>query len=274
MMQQPTVAFIGAGHLAKALITGLIINGYDSDKIWASNQHQEKIDNFAKHFDIHVTTENQEAILAADIIVLAVRPPQVRSVCREINRFLDVSRQVAVSVAAGITINSLTKWLGEEQSIIRAMPNIAASVGACATALYASENVVEEHKDVVEGLFRLCGTTTWLMRESDMNIVVGLSGSGLAFYFLLMEAMQEVAVKMGLDEKTTNLLVVQTALGAAKLAMESDQQPAQLRAAVASPGGTTEQALNILEQADFRNSMCRALTAAKQRSEAIGDNHS
>ncbi|MCK5925804.1 MAG: pyrroline-5-carboxylate reductase, partial [Methylococcales bacterium] len=171
-----------------------------------------------------------------------------------------------VSIAAGINQKSLSQWLGQSTAIVRCMPNTPALVLTGATALHANIKVNNTQKDLAENILRAVGITLWVDDEIELDAVTAVSGSGPAYYFLLMEAMEQSAIELGLSQKTARLLIQQTALGAAKIALELDESPEQLRHQVTSPGGTTQAALEIFEQGDFKPLVSKALRAAKERS--------
>jgi pyrroline-5-carboxylate reductase len=173
---------------------------------------------------------------------------------------------LVVSIAAGISQQSLSQWLGNNIAIVRCMPNTPALVLTGATALHANAQVTAEQHDLAENIMRSVGIALWVNDESELDVVTAVSGSGPAYYFLLMEAMEKAAIEMGMNEVTARLLVQQTALGAAKIALESSESPEQLRKRVTSPGGTTQQALETFEEGGFTPLVSKALHAARDRS--------
>ena len=175
-------------------------------------------------------------------------------------------KSLVVSIAAGINQNSLSRWLGADTAIVRCMPNTPALVLTGATALHANDTVTAEQSDLAENILRSVGIALWVEDEAELDAVTAVSGSGPAYYFLLMEAMEKAALELGLSQETARLLVQQTALGAAKIALESSESPEQLRKRVTSPGGTTQQALETFEQGGFTELVSKALHAARDRS--------
>ena len=171
-----------------------------------------------------------------------------------------------VSIAAGIGQQSLSQWLGDETAIVRCMPNTPALVLTSATALHANKNVTTEQHDLAENIMRSVGIALWVDEEAQLDAVTAVSGSGPAYYFLLMEAMEKAAIALGLDQVTASLLVQQTALGAAKIALESSESPEQLRKRVTSPGGTTQRAIDVFDEGGFTALVSKALHAARDRS--------
>jgi pyrroline-5-carboxylate reductase len=186
--------------------------------------------------------------------------------CREIHDVIAEKRPLVISIAAGIPCSVLTKLLGENIPIVRTMPNTPASINCGATGLFATKLVTEEQKNLSEALLRAVGLIAWVSEESHLDIVTALSGSGPAYYFLLMEAMEKAATQLGLPQHTARILTLQTAFGAAKMALESDEDAATLRRRVTSPGGTTEQAIKTFEQGHFMDVVASAISAANTRS--------
>lgn len=264
-MENHTIAFIGAGNMAYSLISGLIKDSFDPRNIWASDPDPARGAELTKEFGIHVTEDNISAARAADTLVLAVKPQILRPIAVDLAPICQENPKLVLSVAAGIRSGTLTQWLGETTPIVRAMPNTPALVQSGATALFATAAVSAKQRDLAETIMRSAGLTVWIKDEDDMDIVTALSGSGPAYYFLFMEVLENAAVDLGLDAETARLLSLQTAFGAARMALESSEDPAGLRRRVTSPGGTTEQALKIMEKAGIRTILHDALTAAKDR---------
>jgi len=260
------IGFIGAGNMAYSLIGGLIANGCPNDLIFISDSSSERMTVVSSGFSINQCDSNNELVKQVDIIILAVKPQILKQVCTEIQAIVQQKSPLLLSIAAGINSSSINKWLGGQQAIVRTMPNTPALVQSGATALYATDKVNEEQKTISESVMRAVGLTLWLEDEEQMDAVTAVSGSGPAYFFLVIEAIEKSAVKLGLDEKTAHLLAVQTALGAAKMALESEDTAQTLREKVTSPGGTTEKAIGILQDGDLLDLFNRALSGAKQRS--------
>ena len=251
--------------MAASLVKGLIASGHEPGLIWVSDINRDALAHLADNENVHTTQSNEEAVAAADVVVLAVKPQILPQVAREITPVIKPG-QLIISIAAGITQSGLSAWLGEDKALVRCMPNTPALVLTGATALHANNKVSAEQCDLAENILRAVGITLWVQDEGDLDTVTAVSGSGPAYYFLLMEAMEKTAVEMGLTETTARLLVQQTALGAAKIALESSESPAELRRRVTSPGGTTQQALETFERGGFGELVTQALTAARNRS--------
>ena len=265
------IAFIGAGNMATSLIHGLIQKGVAAKNLWAYDLDEEKLQQLKNDYGINIDLNNSQLAEIADVIVLAVKPQVMHHVAIELRPTLGKTDTLIISIAAGIRIKELTNWLGQQQAIVRCMPNTPALVQTGATALFSSDTVSATQRKLAEELLCAVGICTWLIQESDMDTVTALSGSGPAYFFLLMEAMQESALKLGLDSDTARELTLQTALGAAKLALSSDVSVAELRRRVTSPGGTTEAAVNYFEKGDFRNLVEGALESAAKRSIALAE---
>jgi len=265
-MNTNKIGFIGGGNMASSLINGLIASGHSPDQLWVSDSNQELLDTLAANLKVNVSINNEDIVNQVAVVVLAVKPQVLHAVAEQVAESIRNRNTLVVSIAAGISQDSLTKWLGDEVAIVRCMPNTPALVRTGATALYASSKVSDEQKDLAENILRSVGISLWVDHESELDAVTAVSGSGPAYYFLLMEAMEQAALSLGLAEHTARLLIQQTALGAAKIALESDETPAQLRQRVTSPGGTTEQALNVFKEGAFTELVAKALHAARDRS--------
>jgi pyrroline-5-carboxylate reductase len=265
-MNTKKIGFIGGGNMASSLINGLIASGHSPDQLWVSDTNQEILDSLAANLKINVSVNNNDIVNQVDVVVLAVKPQVLHAVAEQVADGIRNRKLLVVSIAAGISQDSLSEWLGEEVAIVRCMPNTPALVRTGATALYASDKVSDEQKDLAENILRSVGISLWVDHESELDAVTAVSGSGPAYYFLLMEAMEQAALELGLAEHTARLLIQQTALGAAKIALESDETPGQLRQRVTSPGGTTEQALKTFEEGAFTQLVSKALHAARDRS--------
>lgn len=262
------IGFIGAGNMATALINGLVAKGWAPDQIRASDTDQGKLDALAAE-GINVTMDNQAVVSGADVVILAVKPQVMADVLQPLAFTLTGHDCLLVSIAAGIAMDSLLAWTHPGQAVVRCMPNTPALVGKGASALYANEHVSERQREIAESILNAVGLACWLDKESDMDAVTALSGSGPAYFFLLMEAMLAAAVDLGLDPATAEQLCKQTALGAAELAMHSDVDVGELRRRVTSPGGTTEAALNQFASDDFNAMVARALAKAASRSREL-----
>ena len=265
------ICFIGAGNMSRSLIGGLIASGYDKANIIAADPNQDQRNTLTEQFGIHCYEANQDAIAQSDIVVLAVKPQMLKVVCNDMSESVQAKQPLIISVAAGIRTKDIQNWLGGNLAIVRTMPNTPALIQTGATGLFATANVSEEQRSEAEHILRAAGLTVWVNEESQLDAITALSGSGPAYYFLMMEAMENAAQTLGLDEKTAHLLTMQTALGAAKMVLESQQDCATLRANVTSPNGTTEAAIKNFEANGFHENVASAMNAARDRAEELAN---
>ena len=260
------IGFIGGGNMASSLMSGLIASGHSAQHLWVSDINPDTLKALAENLNVNTSANNNEIINAVDVVVLAVKPQVLSSVAKSVASLIQKKKSLVVSIAAGIDQNSLSQWLGADTPIVRCMPNTPALVLTGATALHANTQVTPEQHDLAENIMRSVGIALWVKDESELDAVTAVSGSGPAYYFLLMEAMEKAALELGLNEVTARLLVQQTALGAAKIALESSESPEELRKRVTSPGGTTQRAIETFEQGGFSELVLKALHAARDRS--------
>jgi pyrroline-5-carboxylate reductase len=269
---QQTIAFVGGGNMARALVGGLLKAGWPTDRIVLADPDVDQRRRIMNAWP-GVTTyiENREAVDKAHIVLFAVKPQALSSCAQDLASSMRTKRPLVVSIAAGIRVAALQNWLGGDLPVVRCMPNTPALIGCGATALYAGENTTQQQREMAEQVMRSVGVTVWLQREAELDIVTALSGSGPAYFFFIMEILEEAAVKLGLSRDTASRLCVQTALGAAKLASESEESRFELRARVTSKGGTTEKALEVLQHGGIRNLFESALAAAAGRASDLSD---
>ena len=265
-MNDTRIGFIGGGNMAGALLHGLIEDGTPPARLLVAEPDAERRQRLAERFGIAVTADNAEVAANADLVVLAVKPQVLEAVARALAPHLEPRRPLCLSIAAGVRHGTLSQWLGGEVPLVRAMPNTPAMLRAGATGLYAPPEVSEAHRAAAEHVMRAVGLVIWVDDEALMDAVTAVSGSGPAYFFLFMEAMEAAARELGLDGDQARLLVRQTALGATRMALESELDLPDLRLGVTSPGGTTERAIAAFEAGDLRGLVKRALTAARDRS--------
>ncbi|MFZ2172101.1 MAG: pyrroline-5-carboxylate reductase [Methylococcaceae bacterium] len=265
-MKIQKIGFIGGGNMAFSLISGLIASGHSPQQIWVSDINPDTLKSLASNLNVNTANSNDAVINEVDVVVLAVKPQVLSSVAKSAAALIQKRKPLVVSIAAGISQRSMSQWLGIDTAIVRCMPNTPALVLTGATALHANAKVTAEQRDLAENIMRSVGIALWVEDENEIDAVTAVSGSGPAYYFLLMEAMEKAAVELGLSEATARLLVQQTALGAAKIALESSESPELLRKRVTSPGGTTQQAIETFEQGGFIQLVSKALHAARDRS--------
>ncbi|MBD3610565.1 MAG: pyrroline-5-carboxylate reductase [Gammaproteobacteria bacterium] len=270
-MSLPSIGFIGGGNMARSLIGGLIADNYPTELIRVSDPNADIRAALSQDFGIEVVADNQQLVASQAIIVLAVKPQVMPEVASGIQAPAQQHSPLIVSIAAGIRSSDLDRWLGGNCHIVRTMPNTPSLVGSGATGLYANPLVTEEEETSAESIMRAVGLALWVDDESQIDSVTALSGSGPAYFFLVLEALQQAGSKLGLEPETARLLALQTAYGAAKMALESPEDAATLRQRVTSPGGTTEQALKVLEENNIRDIFDKALAAAAHRSEELAN---
>ncbi|MEX2333057.1 MAG: pyrroline-5-carboxylate reductase [Pseudohongiella sp.] len=263
-MDNRQIAFIGAGNMANSLIHGLLAKGVAASHIHASDIDSEKLRSLQSQCGIQ-TGDTASIAAIADVIILAVKPQVMGEVCAALKPQIAKPDCLIISIAAGIPVLALEQWLGPDRAIVRCMPNTPSLVGAGATGLYANGSCSVSHKALAGDIMAAVGIACWLQAEKDIDTVTALSGSGPAYYFLMMEAMEKAAVAMGLAPDIARQLSIQTALGAGKLAASSDVAPDELRRRVTSPGGTTEQALLSFKNQGFEETVAKAMLAAQQR---------
>jgi len=269
-MKLPVIAIIGAGHMGRCLIGGLIKHGHPPNKLWAADPSQENLRYLQQTFQIQTTQQNKQAALAADVLIFAVKPQNFATVAKELGAALQTRHPLIISVAAGIREQHIQEWLGDKAiAVVRTMPNTPALINCGATALHANEFVSAEQRQVAESILNAVGVTVWLEDEALLDTVTALSGSGTAYFFHMMESLQLAAEEMGLSAKTARLLTLQTALGAARMALESGTPLTELGRQAASPGGTTEKAISVLEEHNIRLHYKEAMQAAKSRAEEL-----
>jgi pyrroline-5-carboxylate reductase len=264
-MNQHILGFIGAGNMARSLIGGLIADGYRPGNIWVSDVNQSQLDALQKDFGIHVTVHNSIVAEHANVLVLAVKPQMLRIVSEELASTVQSFKPLVVSIAAGINCEAIDRWMGGDVAIVRCMPNTPAMVKTGATGLYANASSTFDHRSWAEEILRAVGLTVWVDEEPLLDAVTALSGSGPAYFFLFMEAMEDAGIRLGLSPQTARLLAQQTALGAGRIAIESQEGPAELRRRVTSPGGTTERAIAVFEAGGLRTLTEQAMEAASLR---------
>lgn len=264
-MSKAVIAIIGAGNMGRCLMSGLIDNHYPADKLWLSNPNINKLTDFNQN-EVHTTTDNRQAALAADILILAVKPAIVPEIITELADIIRDRQILLISVAAGVSIQTIQEYLQENKApIVRCMPNVPSLIGCGATALFANAFVSNDQKSQIESILRTLGTVVWLEEEKWMNPVTALSGCGPAYFFAVIEAMQTAGEKLGLPKEIARILTLQTAYGASRMALESEKQATELINEVASPGGSTVEALRVFKEKDLSALILSAMTSANQR---------
>ena len=264
------IACIGGGHMARALIGGWIAGGLPAGRIHVADpQASQRAQLTAAFPGLASYAANSEAASRAPVWLLAVKPQQMQAAAAGLASLAATARPLVISVAAGIGAADLARWLGPGATVVRCMPNRPALIGAGVTALYAAAGVDAAQRAVAGALLAAVGSVVWVGAEDELDAVTAVSGSGPAYFFLLIELIEAAAVAQGLKPAVARQLVVETAYGAARLARESPDDPATLRAQVTSPGGTTAAALAVLEAADLRAIVAAAVAAATRRSREL-----
>lgn len=268
-MKNVKLAFIGGGNMASSLIGGLVADHVDPKQISVADINDNQRENLAARYCVSTSADNQAVAADADVVILAIKPQQLKAVSEELASTIQQNNSLVVSIAAGIRSEDINKWLGGNAAVVRAMPNTPALVQTGATALFGNAQVSSKQRDLAESILRAAGLTLWVEDESQMDAVTALSGSGPAYFFRIMEAIESAGVELGLTKETAHLLTLQTALGAAKMALESHESVANLREQVTSPGGTTEQGLAAMEKHNIDAVFSDVLKAARDRSEEL-----
>lgn len=270
-MKTHCITFIGGGNMAHSLIGGLIEGGSPAKNIRVADPDLEQRQLLEGKFGITSYNDSVAALTGADVVLLAVKPQVMGQVVRELASYLEEEKPLIISIAAGIEEDTLRQWLWSDAAIVRTMPNTPALVQSGATALYANKFVSKDQHSLAESIMRSVGITLWIEDEQQMDAVTALSGSGPAYFFLLMEILDKAGQKLGLPPETSRLLTLQTAFGAAKMDLETVENSAELRKRVTSPGGTTEQAVKVLESGNLQELFEQALVAAKTRSQELAE---
>lgn len=260
------ICFIGGGNMAQALIGGLLSRGLPTTRITVSDP-VEQIRQILEEKGIQTTTENVEAIQNADVVVLAVKPQVLATVLQPLKGLL--SDKLVISIIAGAEIQTISELIGGSQRIVRVMPNTPALVQTGAHGIYASEAVNAQDRELTSQILAATGLTIWVDSEAQIDAVTAVSGSGPAYFFYLMESMIRAGKNLGLDEKVATALTLQTALGAAQMAITSSNSPSELRKNVTSPNGTTQAALEVFDRAQISQNIQAALAAAQKRSQEL-----
>ena len=270
-MNDASLTFIGAGNMAVSLVGGLIADGWDPARIRVADPDPGQRERMAARHQVATTPDNQVAVSDADVVVLAVKPQAMAAVAQGLAAGIAQQQPLVITIAAGIRQSTLRDWLGADTAIVRAMPNTPALVQSGATALFANTAVSDGQRSLAESILRAVGLVIWVEDEAMMDAVTALSGSGPAYFFLFMEALQAAGEELGLPAGTARLLALQTAFGAARMALESSDDAATLRHHVTSPGGTTERAIGILQDGGLAELISRAVKGAAERSRELAE---
>jgi len=263
-----SIGFVGGGHMASALIGGLLGKGFAPGQLQVVEVSAEARERLRQRFGIDARASLDRGFTSCECVVLAIKPQQLREVARTLMG--SMRHQLVISIAAGIRTEHLSRWLGDYRRIVRAMPNTPAVLGCGMSALYAAPSANASERNLAESILSAVGETLWLNDENAMDAVTAVSGSGPAYVYYFIEALEEAARHQGLDAGAARQLTLQTVLGAARVATECPEDAAALRARVTSPGGTTERAIQLLEGAGLKEIVARAVDAAAERSRELG----
>ncbi len=259
------VGFIGGGNIARSLINGLVESGWRPDQIAVSDPHPEQLTRIQQKHAVVIATTNAETAEFADVVILAVKPQNMADVCKPLAPLLQNSGKLVLSVAAGIPVNNISTWLGGSTSIVRVMPNTPALLGYGASGAFASREVSPPQKEIAQAILSAVGLIRWVDTEQAINAVTAVSGSGPAYFFYLMEALEDAAIELGLDAELARDLIAQTAIGSGYMMRDSGKPPGILRDNVTSPGGTTLAAVEVFRGSDTKQVFKKAVLAAHQR---------
>ena len=259
------IAFIGGGNMARSLIAGLREQGLPGDLLRVADPNADAVAGLVHDYGVTATADAAAAVLDSELVVLAVKPQVMADVCRSLAAAWPDHDPVVVSIAAGIRSVQIDAWLGGERRVVRAMPNTPALLRAGATGLYANPRCDADARRRAQGVLDAVGVTVWIEDEALMDAVTAVSGSGPAYFFRAIEALQRAARRQGLPDAAARTLVLHTALGAARMALESSEEAGTLRERVTSPGGTTAAAMRQLDEDDFDATLDRAVAAAVRR---------
>lgn len=271
MLNDKKIGFIGSGNMGEAMISGLIDSGTSRpENIMCSDIQEDKLREISAKFGVHTSTSNIEVATASDIVILAIKPQIMVPVLQEIKDCLDMTK-IIISIAAGVPLTAIETCLNKDLRLIRVMPNVAVSVREGAAAIAAGDHTHKEDVDLAMAIFNSVGKSIFLKENNLMDAVTGLSGSGPAYIFMIVDALADAGVRVGLARKDALLLASQTILGAAKMLIETGEHPGALKDSVTSPGGTAIAGLHTLEMGGLRTTLINAVQAATQRSVELGE---
>lgn len=262
------IAFLGGGNMARALIGGLVAKGYGAHTLSVVEVSAQARERLAAEHGVHASPAPDPWTAAADVLVLATKPQDLR---QAISGFSGLENKLVISIAAGVRTEALSRWLGGHRRLVRCMPNTPALIGEGIAALFALPETSSREREIAETILRAVGEVVWIDEERLLDPVTALSSSGPAYVFWFIEQLAASGEKLGLPKATSMKLAMQTVLGAARLAAQSDQAPGELRKQVTSKGGTTEAALKVFDEEKLAERILKALQAASRRGAALGD---
>lgn len=271
ILHDKKISILGTGNMGEALISGIIDSRLTKpENIMCADCREDRLETIHKTYGVATTTNNVEAVQASEIIIYAVKPQIIASVLTETAPYLDMSKLV-VSIAAGVSLAAIELQLNKDLRLVRVMPNIAAFVKESATGIVAGSHVLKGDIKLAQTIFDSVGKSVVIKENTLMDAITGLSGSGPAYIFLIIDALADAGVKMGLSREEALFLSTQTVLGAARLLMETQQHPGQLKDKVTSPGGTAIAGIHTLEKGGLRVTLMNAVEAATNRSRELGE---
>ena len=265
------IAFIGGGNMARSLIGGLIKTGVAAANLRVAEPLAQAREALGREFGLATYADNRQAADDADVLVLAVKPQVMPAIHAQLRDTLHRNRPLLISIAAGVRIDQLERWFGNLLPIVRCMPNTPALIGAGATGLCANLRVTPQQREQAQHILDAAGITRWIHDEAQMDTVTALSGSGPAYFFAIVEALEDAAVAQGMPRDTARILAAQTCLGAGRMLVESNEAPSILRQRVTSPNGTTQAALESFAADQLPRVVARAVAAATRRGAELAD---
>lgn len=266
------IAFIGAGNMTQSIVGGMVKSGYPSELIYVSNPSPAKLEKMRDTLHVHTSQDNAEVANAADVIVLSVKPQLMADVCAALTeQVANLSEKLIVTIAAGIRIEKYRQYLGNSIRMIRVMPNTPSLVGKGMSGLVADDRVNDDDKAYITEAFDGVGATLWLANEDELDILGAVAGSGPAYFFEFMASLQKAATALGFDREKARLMVQQTALGAAEMAIASELELEDLRKQVTSKGGSTAKGVEVYQGADIDDISAKAVKAAVKRNQEMAE---
>ena len=266
------IAFIGGGNMARAIAGGLLRGGMHATNIFISEPKEEQCEKLRKEFyGTYVSTDNKAVSNAAEIILFAVKPQILKSVCHELRETIQKTKPLIISIAAGPSIKDIDQWLGGNMAIVRVMPNQPAMIDQGVSAMFANSLTQRENCLLAEKIMSAVGKALWLEKESQMDAVTAISGTGPAYFYLLIDVMIEAAIKNGMNPEIARILAVETARGASALSASSSETMTSMIERVRSPGGTTMAALEYLDSKEARKIFSKAIDVARERAKELAE---
>lgn len=273
MKNDKRIGFIGGGNMGNALVGGLLHHGHNKENIWVTDPNAQTCQQLKEKWGIHITSNNQDIASLVDILVLAVKPQNMKEVVTQIASHVDSQKVLLVSIAAGITTQQILRWLQQNAALVRVMPNTPALLGKGMAGMYATQAVSALQKKQTETLLQSVGDAVWIENEALMDVVTALSGSGPAYFFYMMECLISGATQLGLPHDIASKLTLNTALGSAFMALEQSDDVAKLREKVTSKGGTTEQGIKVLKDAKLEQILLNVLEAATEQGKRLSEQY-